>query len=292
MTAEALILLFFLYAASALFLFFTRLRAGLRLLALAVPAVVAAMVAVFLAGALPALSREGLSLFTSSLWSSSDERYGLLGALWGTFITTAVALPLAAAMAVSFAVFVNDIAPAGLRRGLSAFMDLTAAVPTVVYGLWGAAFLTKFIPPSLLAASLLLAAIITPYAAAVIREGYASVPREIAEAVYSLGATKFEAALVKLRYIRNYVLGGVFLALGRAVGETVAVSMVVGGNPSSGVTLNLLSSGVTVSSLIALQMPYADATAYMKPALMAAALLLAAAGLAINAAAVYLLFKK
>ncbi|MCC6032361.1 MAG: ABC transporter permease subunit, partial [Pyrobaculum sp.] len=119
-------------------------------------------------------------------------------------------------------------------------------------------------------------------------EGYALVPKPVEEAIYAVGATRFEAALIKLRYVKNYILGGFFLALGRAMGETVAVAMVVGGNFSR-FTTNIFESGITISSLIALQFPNAASYQYMVPALFAGALLLTLFGLAINAVAIYII---
>jgi phosphate transport system permease protein len=180
-------------------------------------------------------------------------------------------------------------------------------MPTVIFGLWGLFVLGPFLqdvvnsvsrflvgyevmasPYTLFTAGVLLAIMITPYAAAVIREGYALVPKPVEEAIYAMGATKFEAALIKLRYVRNYIFGGFFLALGRAMGETVAVAMVVGGNFSR-FTTNVFESGITISSLIALQFPNAAAYQYMVPALFAGALLLTLFGLAINAVAIYII---
>ncbi|MGC8972779.1 MAG: phosphate ABC transporter permease subunit PstC [Thermoproteus sp.] len=276
---------------------FIKLRWGLRLLAFLVPAAVASLVVMFFVRALPAIEHEGLALFTTARWDAQHEQYGLLPALLGTLITTAVALAIALPLAVSFAVFVNEVVPQRYRGLVSSFMDATASLPTVVYGLWGLTVLTRYIyeyfgtTTSLLTASLLLSIVITPYAAAIIREGYASIPREIVEAIYALGATKAEAIYIKLRYIKNYLLGGTFLAMGRAMGETVAVAMVVGGNYVS-LPTNLLNSGVTISSLIALQFPNAQIANYMEPALMAAAFVLAAVGLAINTTAVYFLFRR
>ena len=235
------------------------------------------------------------------------ESYGVLQALVGTVLTSAVAMALAMPMAIGVAVTINEILPARLRGIFGSLVDLTATMPTVIFGLWGLFVLGPFLkdvvnsvskflvgyevmasPYTLFTAGVLLAIMITPYAAAVIREGYALVPKPVEEAIYAMGATKFEAVLIKLRYVRNYILGGFFLALGRAMGETVAVAMVVGGNFSR-FTTNILESGITISSLIALQFPNAASYQYMVPALFAGALLLTLFGLAINAVAIYII---
>jgi len=238
-------------------------------------------------------------------WDPVRESYGVLQALAGTVLTSAVAMALAMPMALGVAVTINEILPARLRGIFGSLVDLTATMPTVIYGLWGLFVLGPTLqslvnalagkevmtsPYTLFTAGVLLAIMITPYAAAVIREGYALVPKPVEEAVYAVGATRFEAALIKLRYVRNYILGGFFLALGRAMGETVAVAMVVGGNYAR-FTTNIFESGVTISSLIALQFPNAASYQYMVPALFAGALLLTLFGLAINAAAIYIIQK-
>ncbi|ABL88682.1 phosphate ABC transporter membrane protein 1, PhoT family [Pyrobaculum islandicum DSM 4184] len=291
------------YLAAALALLFIKMRWGLRMFGISALVAVALLIAMFLVYAYPILEREGLAVFTSTVWDPAREEYGVLPALVGTLITSAIAISLAFPMAVGVAVTINEVLPPRLRPLFASLVDLTATMPTVLYGLWGifalgpllqsavnAVFGPGAMPSqySLLTAGILLAVMVTPYAAAVIREGYAAVPKAVEEAVYALGATRLETVLVKLRHIRNYVVGGVFLALGRAMGETVAVAMVVGGKLGS-LPASLFDGGITISSLIALQFPNAAAYKYMTAALFAGALALAVLGIAINAAALYLI---
>ncbi|AFA39947.1 phosphate ABC transporter, permease protein PstC [Pyrobaculum oguniense TE7] len=302
-----LVLFITFYLLSAFTLLFIKTRWGLRLIAAINVAIIAALVATFAWEALPLLERDGLAVFVNSDWDPPRESYGVLNALVGTLITSAIAITVAMPLAVGVAVTINEMLPQRLRGVFGALNDLTAAMPTVIYGLWGLFVLGPVLqsvvntvstwlgfgevmtaPLTLFTAAILLAIMITPYAAAVIREGYALVPRHIEEAIYAIGATKFEAVLVKLRYVKNYIFGGLFLALGRAMGETVAVAMVVGGNFAR-FTLNPFESGITISSLIALQFPNAHSYQFMVPALFAGALLLAVVGLAINAVAIYIL---
>ena len=294
------------YFAASAYLVVRRFRLGMVFIGLASVAILVAMAVVFLAYAWPAWTRYGASLVASAEWDPVRERYGLLHAVAGTLITSGLAILIAMPLAISVAVAVNELLPARLRGLVGSLVDLAAAMPTVVYGLWGLFVLGPWlsgaveglarvfgmrveVPPyTLLTASVLLAIMITPYAAAIIREGYALVPRHVEEAIYAVGAMRFEAILLKLRYARAYVVGGLFLALGRAMGETVAVAMVVGGNVS-GLVLSPLEPGITISSLIALQFPNAVAYRYMEAVLYAAALVLAAMGVALNAAVLAIL---
>jgi phosphate transport system permease protein len=297
-----LVVLLIPYLIAAYGLLFVKLRWGLRLFGAFIVATIGLLTAMFLVEAYPIIARDGVAVFLQTRWDPVRESYGVLQALTGTVLTSAVAMALAMPMALGVAVTINEILPARWRGLFGSLVDLTATMPTVIYGLWGLFVLGPTLqslintlaggmmtsPYTLFTAGVLLAIMITPYAAAVIREGYALVPKPVEEAIYAVGATRFEAALIKLRYVRNYILGGFFLALGRAMGETVAVAMVVGGNFVR-FTTNIFESGITISSLIALQFPNAASYQYMVPALFAGALLLTLFGLAINAVAIYII---
>lgn len=297
-----LVVLLIPYLIAAYGLLFVKLRWGLRLFGAFIVATIGLLTAMFLVEAYPIIARDGVAVFLQTRWDPVRESYGVLQALTGTVLTSAVAMALAMPMALGVAVTINEILPARWRGLFGSLVDLTATMPTVIYGLWGLFVLGPTLqslvnylsggmmtsPYTLFTAGVLLAIMITPYAAAVIREGYALVPKPVEEAIYAVGATRFEAALIKLRYVKNYILGGFFLALGRAMGETVAVAMVVGGNFVR-FTTNIFESGITISSLIALQFPNAAAYQYMVPALFAGALLLTLFGLAINAVAIYII---
>jgi phosphate transport system permease protein len=297
-----LVVLLIPYLIAAYGLLFVKLRWGLRQFGAFIVATIGLLTAMFLVEAYPIIARDGVAVFLQTGWDPVRESYGVLQALTGTVLTSAVAMALAMPMALGVAVTINEILPARWRGVFGSLVDLTATMPTVIYGLWGLFVLgptlqslvntlardTMTSPYTLFTAGVLLAIMITPYAAAVIREGYALVPKPVEEAIYAVGATRFEAALIKLRYVKNYILGGFFLALGRAMGETVAVAMVVGGNFVR-FTTNIFESGITISSLIALQFPNAASYQYMVPALFAGALLLTLFGLAINAVAIYII---
>jgi phosphate transport system permease protein len=302
-----LVVLLIPYLIAAYALLLVKLKWSLRLFGAFIVITIGLLTAMFIVEAYPIIERDGIAVFLETRWDPVRESYGVLQALTGTVLTSAVAMALAMPMALGVAVTINEILPARLRGIFGSLVDLTATMPTVIFGLWGLFVLGPFLqdavnsvsnflvgydvmtsPYTLFTAGVLLAIMITPYAAAVIREGYALVPKPVEEAIYAMGATKFEAALIKLRYVKNYILGGFFLALGRAMGETVAVAMVVGGNFSR-FTTNIFESGITISSLTALQFPNAAAYQCMVPALFAGALLLTLFGLAINAVAIYII---
>ncbi|MCI4447563.1 MAG: phosphate ABC transporter permease subunit PstC [Pyrobaculum sp.] len=298
-----LVVLLIPYLIAAYGLLFVKLRWGLRLFGVFIVATIGLLTAMFLVEAYPIIARDGVAVFLEARWDPVRESYGVLQALAGTVLTSAVAMALAMPMALGVAVTINELLPARWRGVFGSLVDLTATMPTVIYGLWGLFVLGPTLqslvnalaggtvmttPYTLFTAGVLLAIMITPYAAAVIREGYSLVPKPVEEAIYAIGATRFEAVLIKLRYVRNYIIGGFFLALGRAMGETVAVAMVVGGNLAK-FTTNIFESGITISSLIALQFPNAASYQYMAPALFAAALLLTLFGLVINAVAIYII---
>jgi phosphate transport system permease protein len=293
------------YLSAVYSLLFVKLRWGLRLFGVLALSALGLLIAMFFIKAYPIFAREGFAMFLQTEWDPGAQKYGVLQALVGTMLTSVVAIALAMPMAIGVAVTINEVLPSRLRTIFGSLVDLTATMPTVLFGLWGFYVLGPFLqnavntlaggavmtsPSTLFTASVLLAIMVTPYAAAVIREGYALVPKAVEEAIYGVGATRLEAVLLKLRYVISYVLGGFFLALGRAMGETVAVAMVVGGNYAH-LTTNLFQSGITISSLIALQFGNARFYTYAEPALFAAALLLAIFGIAINTAAIYLIQK-
>ncbi|MEM1663995.1 MAG: phosphate ABC transporter permease subunit PstC [Pyrobaculum sp.] len=300
------------YIFSIIVLVFIKFRIGMKLIGAVSILIIGGMAVVFLIFSLPAFEEFGVGIFFSTEWDPGAERYGLANAITGTLLTSAIAIAIAVPIALGIVVFINEILPRRLAGIFGSLVDLTAALPTVLFGLWGLFVLGPALAwavesfsnvllqlgliseplyttrTSLLTASVLLAIMIVPYAAAVIREGYALVPKHVEEAIYAMGATKFEAVLIKFRYIRNYLFGGFFLALGRAMGETVAVAMVVGGNYYT-FTINPLDSGITLSSLIALQFP--NAFGILVPVLYAAALTIALIGIIINTVAIYILYR-
>lgn len=223
----------------------------------------------------PALTSDGT--FWSLEWDPSRGRIGGLSFLYGTVMTSAVALSLAVPLGLGVAVFLTDLGPRPLRRVVSSLVELLAAIPSVVYGLWAAGVLVPvlrdviepllgriggplFAGPSLgvglLCASLVLSVMVFPTIAAVSRDILRAVPTELREGALALGATPWDVLrLVVLPHARRGIAGAVLLGLGRAIGEAMAVAAVVGSRAE--VSLSLFSPGYTMSSLVANEFPAA-----------------------------------
>ena len=262
-------------------------------------------------GAAPAFAHFGPCLLSGDVWDPVHARYAVAPALVGTLVTSALALSIATPLALAVAVFTAELAPRWLARPLAALADLLAAVPGVVYGLWGLHVLvpalrahvmpflrdtlglgrTPFFAgtaygPSLLAASLVLAVMVTPFIAVVAREVLRAVPSAQREAALALGATRWEAAVnVVVPYAASGIVGGIMLGLGRALGETIAVALVIGNRHE--LTASLLSPGYTLSALLASEFAEAGAELHLA-ALMAAGLALFVVTLIVNAIARWL----
>jgi phosphate transport system permease protein len=260
-------------------------------------------------GAWPALARFGAGFLGREAWDPVRDAFAVGPALLGTLVTAGVALTLAAPLAVAAAVYTAELAPVRLRAPLGATVDLLAAVPSVVYGLWGLQVLVpalrasvvpalRAVPglgalvagpaygPGLLAASLVLAVMVLPFVCAVSREVLRAVPQAQREAALALGATRWEtASQVVLPYAARGVLGAVGLGLGRALGETIAVALVVGG--AHGWPGSLLAPGYTLGSLVANEFGEASGDLHLA-ALMAAGAALFVVTLVVNALARWL----
>ncbi|AIG98235.1 phosphate ABC transporter, permease protein PstC [Archaeoglobus fulgidus DSM 8774] len=269
----------------------------------------ALMIAVYLIASLPVLQKEGVQIYTSNEWRAVEDNperefYGVLAAIYGSLYTSILAVLIALPLSISFAVFVIDYAPRKLKEPLIVATDVMAGLPTIIYGIWGAFVLVpllrdyvmlplyrhlSFIPLfsfepaggySFLAAGVLLGIMVTPFASSIIREAYRMVPYTYREAAFSLGATRYEATRILLGHIKPAIVAGILLAFGRAVGETVAVSLVVGN--TFNIHPSLFAPGYTISSLIANQFGNAFIYGYMVSALFAAGLFLFVIGLVVN----------
>jgi phosphate transport system permease protein len=223
----------------------------------------------------PTLSQAGFSFLTSSVWDPVRDQYGAASAIYGTLVSSAIALVIATPLAVGVAVFLSDFAPGWVRQVVGFLVDLLAAIPSVVYGLWGIfvllpllrqhviPFLTDtlgldvlplfsgpFYGASMLSAGIILAIMVLPYISAVSREVLLAVPRSQREAALALGATRWETIWkAVLPFARSGIVGGVILGLGRALGETMAVTMLIGNRHE--ISASLLAPGYTMASLIA-----------------------------------------
>ncbi len=244
-------------------------------------------------------------LFTSD-WVPSKGLYGAVPLIAGTLITAAIALLLGVPVAVATALYITELCPRRIRSPLTVLVELLAAVPSVVYGLWGFFFLIpklqpaerwfadtfSFVPfvggsitgPNYFIAGLILAIMILPITSAISREVISTVPREHKEAALALGATRWEMIrMAVIPYARGGIAGGAMLGLGRAIGETIAVTIVIGNAPTVG--HSIFQQGYTLAAVIANEFGEAASDPTHRAALIAAGLVLFVLTLVVNAIA-------
>jgi phosphate transport system permease protein len=262
----------------------------------------------------PAFREFGFGFLTSSTWDPVKHEFGAAPAIFGTIVTSLIALVIATPLALGVAVFLSDYAPMWLRQPVGFLVDLLAAIPSVVYGLWGIFVLipvmrstvmpflrdtlhlgaTPFFRgpaygPSMLAAGVILAVMVLPYISAVSREVLLAVPRSQREAALALGATRWEMIQkAVLPFARSGIVGGVILGLGRALGETMAVTMLIGNRHD--ISASLFAPGYTMASLIANEFSEASGDLHLS-ALMAVGLTLLVLTLVVNGIARWLVWR-
>ncbi len=280
--------------------------------ALFIPLLLVLLAIVIVRAAWPAVQSSGADLLFGRTWDVAHGRYGALPALAGTLLSSLLALIIATPLALGVAIFTSELAPQRLRAPVAFLVDLLAAIPSVVYGLWGLFVLVPILRryvmpllqgtlgalplfrgpaygPSLLAAGLVLAIMILPYIASVAREVLAAVPRAQREAALALGATRFEVIRdAVLPYARSGLVGGVMLGLGRALGETMAVTMVIGNRQA--IPSSLFDPAYTMASLLANEFSEASSDRHLA-ALMAVAGLLLVVTLVVNMLARWLVWR-
>jgi phosphate transport system permease protein len=250
---------------------------GTRLSALVVfLAVVGTLIALFL-GARPALFKFGVGFLYSTDWNPVTEKFGALVAIFGTLITSAIALVIAIPLSFGVALFITELAPSWLKRPVGTAIELLAAIPSIIYGMWGlfvfAPWFADYIQPwitdhtgglpllgrlfdgpamgiGIFTTGLILAIMIIPFITAVMRDVFEVVPAELKESAYGLGATTSEVVVkVVLPFTKVGVLGGIMLGLGRALGETMAVTFVIGN--AHRLYSSLFMPGTTISATLA-----------------------------------------
>ena len=289
-------------------------RTAITAAALCIPALLLLIAVAVVWAGWPALSRFGIDFLTTSEWDAVRGEFGAAPAIFGTLVSSAIALVLATPLALGVAIFLSEFAPPRLRQPVAFLVDLLAAVPSVVYGLWGVFFLIpllreKIMPfladtlhlggtplfsgpaygPSMLAAGLVLAIMVLPYISAVSREVLLAVPRSQREAALALGATRWEMIRdAVIPYARSGILGGIILGLGRALGETMAVTMVIGNRHE--IAASLFAPGYTMASLIANEFSEATNDVHLS-ALMALGAVLFAVTLVVNAIARWMVWR-
>ena len=261
---------------------------GFRLLtlgsAVTVLVLLLGVAASLLFGALPAFREFGIGFFFSDAWSPPKEQFGAATAIYGTLVTSAIATLIAVPVGLGIAVFLTELCWPPLRRPIGIAIELLAGIPSIIYGIWGVYYfrpvMQEYIQPFListlgnvpiigflfqgppfgygvLTAGLVLAVMILPFITAISRDVFDTVPPVLKEAAYGVGATTFEVVgNVVIPYTRVGVIGGVMLALGRALGETMAVTFVIGN--ATKIQTSILAQGTTISAMIANQFADAD----------------------------------
>ena len=287
-------------------------RAVLTGLALLLPLLLLTLAAELVTNAWPAIRRFGFGFFATSVWDPVAGRFGALPLIFGTLYSSLVAMAIAVPLALGVAIFLTEFAPRWLRRPVATLVELLAAIPSVIYGLWGIfvllpllrdtlwpvvrpalvwlpIFRGTFYGPSVLAGGIILAIMVLPYIAAVSREVLLAVPAAQREAALALGATRWEAVwTVVLPYGRTGIIGAVILGLGRALGETMAVTMVIGNRHE--ISASLVEPGYTIAAAIANEFAEAVSALHLS-ALFYAGLVLFVVTVAVNVVARLLIWR-
>ena len=267
-------------------------------------------------GALPALREFGFEFLTEQRWNPVTEKFGALAPIYGTIVTSFIAMLVAVPVGLLIAVFLTELCPLWLRRPIGIAIELLAGIPSIIYGIWGlfvfAPFLQETLQPFLIAtfgnvpvlstlfagppygigvltASLILAIMVLPFITSISRDVFDAVPPVLKEAAYGVGCTTWEVVrYVVLPYTRVGVIGGVMLGLGRALGETMAVTFVIGN--AHKISASLIAPGTTISATIANEFTEAVGDLYTS-SLIALGLILFGITFIVLAAARYMLMR-
>ncbi|PYQ93589.1 MAG: phosphate ABC transporter permease subunit PstC [Acidobacteria bacterium] len=258
-------------------------RTGTGIFAFALVLIVGAIGFELTRQSLESIQKFGFAFWRTEIWDPVAGEFGALPFIWGTLYSSLLALLIATPIALGIAVFISELCPAVLRQPLVFLTELLAAIPSIVYGLWGIFVLVPAVraietstpdtlrqlplfsgPPlgvGMLAAAVILAIMVIPFTSSVSREVLKSVPGAQREAAYALGATRFEAIRAALFYARTGIIGAIMLGFGRALGETMAVTMVIGNNPR--ISASLFAPQYTMSAVIATEFTAAANPLYL-----------------------------
>jgi len=267
-------------------------------------------------GGREAFSTFGWSFITSSDWDAVQHKFGALVPIYGTLVTALIAMLIAVPVSFGIALFLTEVAPAWMRGPVAAGIELLAGIPSIIYGMWGLFVFVPFMaakiipwlnahvghvpligalfsgPPlgiGMLTAGIVLAIMVIPFITAVMRDVFLTVPTRLKESAYALGSTTWEVAWdIVLPYTRTAVIGGVFLGLGRALGETMAVTFVLGN--SHQLSMSLLMPGNSIAATLANEFTEADSDIY-RSALIALGFLLFLVTFVVLAIAKYMLMR-
>lgn len=239
-------------------------------------------------GAWPALEKFGFGFVTREVWNPVTEEFGALAPIYGTLVTSAIAMLIAVPVSFGIAIVITEMAPAWIKRPLGIAIELLAAIPSIIYGMWGllvfAPFMAEYVEPwmlehfdgipvlgtlfsgppmgiGMLTAGIILAVMVIPFISAVMRDVFEVVPPVLKESAYAMGSTTWEVVWnVVLPYTKVGVTGGIMLGLGRALGETMAVTFVIGN--AHALSTQLFMPGNTISSALANEFTEADGEIY------------------------------
>lgn len=260
-----------------------------KLSAIVVMLLLAGIFMVLFVNSLPALGKFGLGFFISSAWNPVKEQFGAVAPVFGTLISSAIAMVIGVPLALGIALFINELCPFRLRPILTVTVELLAAIPSIIYGMWGLfvlapfmashvqPFLIKWVGPlpivgalfqgppfgiGVLTAGLILGVMVLPFIASVSRQVFATMPPMLRDAAYGVGANTWEVSRhVLIPYARTGLLGGIMLGLGRALGETMAVTFVIGN--AHRIAASLLAPGTTISATLANEFTEAVGDVYL-----------------------------
>jgi phosphate transport system permease protein len=246
-------------------------RIGTGLFGLVLIALVAGIAGVLYTDSSDAIWKFGWQFWQTEIWDPVSGEFGARPFIWGTLYSSVLALLIAGPIALGIAIYISELCPSWLRRPLVFLTELLAAIPSIVYGLWGIFVLVPFVrqleaatpawmkalplfsgPPlglGMLSAAVLLAIMVVPFSSSVAREVLRAVPQAQREGAYALGATRWEAIRMALFYARTGIVGSIMLGFGRALGETMAVTMVIGNTPQ--VSTSLYAPQYTMAAVIA-----------------------------------------
>jgi phosphate transport system permease protein len=247
------------------------------LFALLVLLILGGVIVALIDGALPAFRTFGLSFVVTEVWNPVTEKFGALAPIYGTLVTSAIAMLVGIPVAFGVALFITEICPLWLKRPLATMIELLAAIPSIIYGIWGlfvfSPFVQEYIEPAIidtfgqipgigalfagpplgigiLTAGFILAIMVLPFISSIMRDVFETVPPMLKESAYGLGATRTEVVLrVVLPFTRIGVIGGIMLGLGRALGETMAVTFVIGN--AYRISASLFAPGNSIASALA-----------------------------------------
>ncbi len=264
------------------------MRIATRTAAITVLLLLGGVIIALIQGSIPAFREFGWGFLTAEHWNPATEKFGALAPIYGTLVTSFIAMLIGIPVSLGIAIFITELCPRSLKRPISTAIELLAGIPSIIYGIWGlfvlAPFLQAYVQPFLIAlfapvpvlsslfsgppygigiftAGIILSIMVLPYITSVTRDVFETVPPVLKESAYGLGCTTWEVVRkVLLPYTQTGVIGGVMLGLGRALGETMAVTFVIGN--AHRISASLLAPGTTISAAIANEFTEADGDLY------------------------------